>query len=222
MIVLVVWFRIMVMSAAVGNQSMEMTPIACHYCDLVQNLPDLSHRAKAHCLRCGALLVRAKVNTINRTLAWTIASLVLYFVAVSFPFLTMTISGIERQTALLTGIIEIYRQGLAWVAILVLVTCVVVPFMQMLGLLYVFLPLKFGQPLAWSKYVFRLFQHMQPWSMMEVFMLSILVALVKLSGMATIVPGLAVFAFALLIFSLAFAVTSVDPHLVWARLDQDR
>ena len=196
--------------------------MACHQCDLVQKIPPLSHRAKAQCPRCGALLVKTRVNTIDRTLAWTIASLVLYCVAVSFPFLAMKISGVERQTALLTGIIEIYRQGLVWVAVLVLVTCVVVPFMQMLGLLYVFLPLKFGQPFALSKPVFRLFQHMQPWSMMEVFMLSILVALVKLSGMATIVPGLAVFAFALLIFSLTFAVSSVDPHQVWARLDECR
>jgi len=209
-------------SSSAEERFTGMNPMACHQCDLVQQIPPVPDRAAARCPRCEAVLFRTRVNTIDRTLAWTIASLVLYCVAVSFPFLTLNISGIERQTSLLTGIVEIYQQGLVWVAILVLVTCVVVPFMQMMGLLYVFLPLKFGQSFELSKLVFRLFQHMQPWSMMEVFMLSILVALVKLSDMAMIIPGLAVFAFALLIFSLAFAVSSVDPHQVWAHLDDRR
>jgi paraquat-inducible protein A len=69
--------------------------------------------------------------------------------------------------------------------------------------------------------VFRLFQHVKPWSMMEIYMLGILIAMVKLGKMATIVPGLAVISFGLLIFVLNFAITSVDSHMVWERLGGD-
>jgi paraquat-inducible protein A len=69
---------------------------------------------------------------------------------------------------------------------------------------------------------FRLFQHVKPWSMMEIYLLGILVAIVKLGKMATIVPGLAVLAFGLLIFVLAFAISSVDAHMVWERLEQTK
>ncbi|PLX85057.1 MAG: paraquat-inducible protein A [Desulfuromonas sp.] len=196
-----------------------MHQTACHECDLLQHVPDLQPGASARCLRCGSLLFRHKADSINRTLAWTLAGMVLFLVAVTFPFLGMESGGIKRHTALLTGIMEIYRQGMLGLACLVLLTCVVVPLVQMIGLFYVYIPLKLNRRAPFAMQVFRLFQHLQPWSMMEVFMLGILVSLVKLGKMATIVPGLAVFAFALLIFALTFAVSSVDSHLVWERLE---
>jgi paraquat-inducible protein A len=68
--------------------------------------------------------------------------------------------------------------------------------------------------------VLRFFLHLQPWGMMEVFLIGILVSLVKVGKMATIVPGLAVIAFGILIFVLAAAMTALDPHLVWERLEK--
>lgn len=197
-----------------------MNQTACHECDLVQSVPGLSRGETARCLRCGSLLFRHKPDSIDRTLAWTLAGVVLFLVSISFPFLGMKSGGIERHTALLTGINEIYGQGMVGLAFLVLLTCVLVPLLQMLGLLYVFVPLKVNRRARFAVPVFRLFQHIQPWSMMEVFMLGILVSLVKLGKMATIVPGLAVFSFGLLIFVLTFAVSAVDEHLVWERLEE--
>lgn len=197
-----------------------MKSIACQKCDLVHQLPPLPARATVLCVRCGSVIFRSKLNSINRTLAWTIAALVLFAVAATFPFLGIRSGGIERQTALLTGIREIYQQDMFGLATLVLLTCVVVPLMQLGGLLYVFLPLKFNRRVPLATVCFRAFQQIQPWGMMEVFMLGILVALVKLSSMATILPEVALFAFGLLIFSLAFAVSSVDAHQVWERLEE--
>lgn len=201
-----------------ATSTMQQT--ACHGCDLIQGLPTLPERATARCLRCGSVLLRGKVDSINRTIAWTIAGMVLYLIAVTFPFIGMQTGGIERHAGMLTGIHEIYRQGMTGLALLVVLTCVVAPLAQMLGLLYVFVPLKFNRRARFAIPVFRFFQHIQPWSMMEIFMLGILVALVKLGKMATIVPGLAIFAFALLILALTFAVSSVEAHLVWQRLEE--
>lgn len=197
-----------------------MQSIACQKCDLVHELPPLPARATVLCVRCGSVIFRTKLDTINRTIAWTIAALVLFAVAITFPFLDIRSGGVERQTALLTGIREIYRQDMVGLATLVLVTCVIVPLMQLSGLLYIFIPLKFNRRIPFAAVCFRTFQQIQPWGMMEVFMLGILVALVKLSNMATILPEVALFAFGLLIFCLAFAVSSVDAHHIWERLEE--
>ena len=89
---------------------------------------------------------------------------------------------------------------------------------QMLGLLYIFIPLKLNVRVKYAIPVFRLFKHIKPWSMMEIYMLGILVSIVKLGKMATIIPGLAVIAFGILIFVLNFALSAVDEHMVWEKL----
>jgi paraquat-inducible protein A len=198
-----------------------MYQIACHECDLIHDIPPMPARAAACCVRCGSVLSRAQANSIDRTLAWTIAGLVLYVVAVSFPFLAMKNGPISNETGLLTGIQQLFNQGIIPLATLVLLTCVIVPLLQMLGLLYIFIPLKLNVRVRYAIPVFRLFRHIKPWSMMEIYMLGILVSIVKLGNMATIVPGLAVIAFGLLIFVLGFALSAVDEHMVWEKLGGD-
>ena len=196
-----------------------MHQIACHECDLIHNIPAMPSRAAAVCIRCGCVLFRSKNDSIDRTLAWTFAGLVLYIVAVSFPFLAMKNGPIFNETGLLTGIQLLFKQGIIPLATLVFLTCVLIPLIQMLGLLYIFIPLKLNIRVQYAMPVFRLFKHVKPWSMMEIYMLGILVSIVKLGKMATIIPGLAVIAFGLLIFVLNFALTSVDSHMVWERLE---
>ena len=195
-----------------------MHQIACHECDLIHDIPAMPSRAAAVCVRCGCVLFRAKTDSIDRTLAWTLSGLVLYVVAVSFPFLAMKNGPIGNETGLLTGIEFLYRQGIIPLAALVLLTCILIPLIQMLGLLYVFIPLKLNVRVKYAIPVFRLFKHIKPWSMMEIYMLGILVSIVKLGKMATIVPGLAVIAFGILIFVLNFALSAVDEHMVWEKL----
>lgn len=180
----------------------------------------MPERAAARCIRCGAILFRSKPNSVDCTIAWTVAGLILYAVAITFPFLAIKSGSILQQTGLLSGIQQLYQQGIIPLATLVLLTCVLIPLLQMLGLLYIFIPLKMNSRARFALPVFRMFQHFKPWSMMEIYMLGILIALVKLGKMATIVPGLAVIAFGLLIFVLNFALTAVDSHMVWERLGE--
>jgi len=198
-----------------------MHKIACHECDLVHDIPPMPERSSACCVRCGSVLFRAKKNSIDRTLAWTVAGLILYVVAVSYPFLAMKSGPIFQQTSLLSGVEQLFNQKIYFLATLVLLTCVVLPLLQLLSLLYVFIPLKLNLKSKFSIPVFRLLGQIKPWSMMEIYMLGILVSIVKLAKMATIVPGLAVIAFSVLIFVLAFALSAVDHHMVWERLEED-
>ena len=192
--------------------------IACHECDLLHRIQPLPDGTAAKCVRCGAVLYREKKDSLDRTLSLTIAGAVLFIVANTFPFLAMKKGGLVQQTTLITGIKGLYAQGMESLALLVLLTSILVPLAQLACMLYVLVPLKFNRVPRNLALVFRFLRSLQPWGMMEVFMLGILVSYVKLGKMATIVPGLALYSFVVLIFVLAGAAASLDPRIVWDKL----
>ena len=196
--------------------------IACHECDLIHRIQPLAEGTIASCSRCGAGLLRHKPNSLERTIALTFAGLILFVLANSFPFLAMKIDTQVQQSTLITGVKELYAQGMWEIALLVLLTTVVLPFVQLSSMLYVLLPIKFNRRTWMMVPIFRLLQKVQPWSMMEVFMLGILVSIVKLAGMASMIPGASLFAFLALIFVLAASMATLDPHLVWERVEVTR
>ncbi len=199
---------------------MTKSLIACHECDLLHRVQPLPDGGAARCVRCDALLYYQKKDSLDRTLALTIAGLVLFIVANTFPFLAMKSKGLVRETTLITGIKGLYHQGMEALALLVLLTSILVPFVQIAGMLYVLVPLKVNRVPRNLALVYRFLRSMQPWSMMEVFMLGILVSYVKLAKMAKIIPGLAIYSFVVLIFVLAGAAASLDPRIVWDRLGE--
>ena len=196
--------------------------IACHDCDLIHRINPLPAKGTANCIRCGAVLYKHKPDSLDRTLAFAIAGLILFILANSFPFLGLRIGAQIRETTLITGIYELYVQGMQVIAILVLVTTVLVPFTQMMCLFYILLPLKFGRLPKRLPRVFRFLQSIQPWSMMEVFMVGILVSVVKLAKMAKIIPGISLYSFLALIFVLTAMTVSLDAHLIWQKWDENR
>ena len=196
--------------------------IACHDCDLVHRIKTLPTKGAAHCIRCGAVLYKHKPNSVERTLAFAFAGLILFILANSFPFLGLRIGSQVRETTLITGIHELYVQGMQVVAILVLITTVLAPFIQMMCIFYVLLPLKFGRVPRRLPRVFRFLDSVLPWSMMEVFMVGILVSVVKLAKMAKIIPGISLYSFLALIFVLAAMSVSLDDHLVWEKWEEQR
>jgi paraquat-inducible protein A len=191
--------------------------IACHECDLIHHLKTLPPKGTANCIRCGAVLYKHKPNSLDRTLSFAMAGLILFILANSFPFLGLRIGAQIRETTLITGIYELYVQGMQVIAILVLITTVLVPFTQMMCLFYILLPLKFGRLPKGLPWVLRL-----PWGMMEVFMVGILVSVVKLAKMAKIIPGISLYSFLALIFVLSAMTVSLDAHLIWEKWETHR
>ncbi|MBI4791989.1 MAG: paraquat-inducible protein A [Deltaproteobacteria bacterium] len=209
-------------AAPVSGGTARQNVVACHDCDLLNRLP-AGTGATLVCVRCGAVLRKHRTNSIDRSLALTLAALILFIVSNSFPFLAMKSGGFVQETTLLTGVRELWKQELYGLSSLVLLTCVLVPLAQITGLLYILAPLRWNAgPAPHAVRVFRLVQDVAPWGMMEVFMLGILVALVKLGKMAIIIPGISVFSFCFLIFVMAAAFATLDPPLLWDRLDLRR
>ena len=193
--------------------------LACHECDLVHKVGDVPPGAGARCARCGAVLYRPKRDSLNRTLALAVAGVVLFVIANTYPFLGFKIGAQVRETTLVTGIYQLYAQEMATLAMVVVFTVVLVPAVHLASLLYILVPLQRGRVPRHLARVFALVQRLKPWGMMEIFMLGILVSVVKLAKMATIIPGVALYAFLGLIFILAAMAVTLDDHLVWDHIE---
>jgi paraquat-inducible protein A len=199
---------------------MEMdTLIACHECDLLYQRQPLPPDGTARCVRCGAVLYRRKQNSLDRVLALTVAGLILFVIANMYPFLTFRLEAQIQETNLITGVKELYQQGMWIVAGVVLLTTILMPLLELTGMLIVLVPLKLRRRPWKLALLFRAIRTLRPWGMMEVFMIGILVAAVKLVKMASIIPGTALYAFLILIFVLAASAAALDPHIVWKKLD---
>lgn len=196
--------------------------MACPDCDLLFRLGPIPEDAAARCGRCGGLLRRRRRRTIERTLALVLGAMVLFAVANAFPFLTFDLQGQETQTTLVTGVVDLWHQDKPELAALVFLTIFLAPLFQIALLLYLLVPLHWNRVPWQMAGAFRLLRRVEPWSMMEVFMIGILVAIVKLLDMATIEPGLALWAFILLFLLLSGAVASLDPQALWERAERAR
>lgn len=195
-----------------------MRLVGCHHCDSVAPEPDVPDGGAAICPRCGGTLFRRQSRTVEFTLSLTCAAAILFVVANSYPFLSFEMQGQVTRTTLGSGAIALWNQGLFAVAVLVFLTTILAPALQIGLLLYVLAPIHFHRPAPGAIAAFRFVELCRPWSMMEVFLIGILVAAVKLADMADIVPGIALYAFGLLIPILAGAAAFLDPEMVWREI----
>ena len=193
--------------------------VACPHCDLLQRLPDLAPGASARCARCDKELWRRREDSLNRTLALTLAAALLYVVANSVPMLGLTIVGREASTTVIGGAEHLWSNGQQVVAVLVLLTAVIAPALQISLMLAIVLGALRERPPRWVGTLLRRHPTTRTWSMIEVMMLGVLVALIKIADYATVIPGLALFTLGVLIFLLAGMQASFDPREVWERIE---
>lgn len=197
------------------------TTTTCHDCGLKQKLPEMPEGTKAICTRCGSVLFQKTKDTTQRTLALSIAGLILFAIANAYPFLSMQVEGRIQETTLATGVIWLFTNGMQGLSALVLFTSILVPLLQLIALIFILTPIQFGQLAPRTGKIFRTVRHLMPWSMMEVFLLGILVSMIKLGKMATIIPGTAMWAYTALILVIITAFSGLNPNDIWKRLPID-
>lgn len=196
--------------------------VACHDCDLLHRKQRLQPGQKAACSRCGAVLYRQKQNSLDRTLTIALAALILYILANVYPFMTFKLEGRIQDNTMLTGVFELAAGG-SWVLAGVIgFTSILAPLLHILGLLYVLLPLKWQRQPWRLASVFRVVEFLHPWAMLEVYLLGVLIAILKLSELATIELGLAFYAFIGLMLLTTMAAASLDADLIWESLEGER
>ncbi|MDD2988175.1 MAG: paraquat-inducible protein A [Zoogloea sp.] len=189
--------------------------IACHECDLLQTEPQLAPGETARCVRCGAFLARNPPDSLDRSLALTLAAAILYLIANIHPLVGLEMQGRRVEVTLFEAVQILWKSGVEPVAALVFITALLFPVLELLMFLLVLLPLRLGRVSPRLATFFRLVRSVQPWGMMEVFLLGMLVSLVKLSHLATVVLGTAFWATAALIVVLTLAARAFDTRLLW-------
>lgn len=208
-----------VMTSSYNQALSDPSLIACLHCDLLQRLPDLAPGASARCPRCDKELWRRREDSLNRTLALSLAAAVLYVVAQSVPMLGLTVVGREASTTVIGGAEHLWNDGREIVAALVLFTAVIAPALQIGFMLAVVLAARRERPPRWVGSLLRHHPTTRTWSMIEVMLLGVLVALIKIAELATVIPGLALFALGGLVFLFAAMQASFDPREVWDRVE---
>lgn len=192
----------------------------CDDCGLLQRLPPLPAHAIARCPRCASVLRRRRSEPTVRPFALAFAGLILMLIASREPFLDLRISGLDRQTTLITGPRELGIQGFLPLAVVVLATTLMAPTLRLLGILWVLAHLRRQPAPAYLARLFRWVELLKPWSMVEVFLLGVFVAYTKLVDIAQVTTGPALYALGGLMLVTAAVDSTLDPEAVWRRIDQ--
>lgn len=196
--------------------------IACHDCGLLQRISHIPEDGAARCCRCAAILRKRQrvkpAKSIEHTLALVITAMVLFIIANAFPIIRIQAEGHEMAATLFSCVVYLLTHDFPFLSGLVFLTSIGAPLMQLTGLLYLLLPLNFNRIPWHAALIYRLVRIISAWSMLEVLMLGILVSVVKLSAMATVIPGIALWTFGLLIFFIAAIVSALDTEMLWEQI----
>jgi len=194
--------------------------LACEVCRLVSRAPPPG--SDAHCPRCRAALHARKPASLARTWAFLIASMILYVPANTLPIMdTSSLFGTQRDT-ILSGVAFLWTSGSFVLALLVFFASIVVPLAKMLAL--VVLAGSVQLRAAWHPRtrtrLYRVIEFAGRWSMLDIYVVTILVALVQVNTLASIHAGPGAAAFGAVVVLTMFAAASFDPRLIWDALGE--
>lgn len=192
--------------------------LACPECDLLQSDSAMPRPRKALCARCGAVLYQRHDQGLSRTLALTVAALVLFALANAFPILSLELQGEHTDATLAGAVAALWSQNMQLVAALVLFTAILMPLAELAALAWLLVPLQLGWRAPHHGKVFRLLQLGNRWGMVEVFVLGALVSYVKLGHLANVETGIALWSFAALMLVMAAIEANFDPRDLWSHL----
>ncbi|MEM9122793.1 MAG: paraquat-inducible protein A [Pseudomonadota bacterium] len=196
--------------------------LACPYCDMLFERPALSEGQRVKCVRCHEVILERKDRSLERTIALMSACLLLYCVAVSFPFLSMERSGLTNQMSVIDAVLVLWQNNMPIPALIC--GC----FILLFPLIRIVLLLALGSLLhasdrtgSFHAPAFRAVHHLTPWTMSEIFMIGVIVSLVKVGKLADISIGPAFWAMAGLTVLFAMGTTSLCRDTVWSAIRRD-
>lgn len=206
----------------VSMTAAQASLINCTTCLLVSRVPHMPPQSFAKCSRCGAQLTHRKPNSLARTWALIIAAYILYVPANVYPVMTVISFGKGEPDTILSGVQSLIASGWWPLAILVFFASIIVPLIKLLGLTYLVVSVQYKSRRRPKQrtILYRITEAVGRWSMIDIFMISILVALVRLEAIATVEPGVGATSFAAVVVLTMFAAMSFDPRLIWDAREQ--
>lgn len=194
--------------------------LRCHGCELVLRLP--GHRARAlRCPRCGARVHARKPASLARTWALLIAAYVFYVPAMALPITRITTLGLTQEDTILSGVIYFVQSGEWPIGAVIFVASVFVPVLKLaiLTMLAVSVQRRWRWRPRDRTRLYRVTEFIGRWSMVDIYVVTLLVALVQVGAVAQIEAGPAAFYFAAVVVLTIFAANTFDPRLIWDALE---
>ena len=188
--------------------------VLCSECHTIHHHLD---EVRKKCSCCGADLHQRKPDSINRTLALLITSMILFIPANTMTIMNVTYFGRDDPSTIIGGVIILLQIGSYSVAFVVFVASIIVPLFKMIGILMILLSLKYRLNMTDRQRIrmFRFIEFIGRWSMLDIFVISILAALVNISGVAVITAGHAATAFGTVVVLTMLAANTFDTRLLW-------
>jgi len=198
-----------------SNTAASRNLAACHLCCKLADAD--SH----HCPRCGAPLHLRKNASIQRTLALLLTSCILYIPANLYPIMITEQLGTAEGSTILGGVILLIHHGAIPVALVIFLFSVMVPVGKLMAMFYLVWTVKRHSPVSARQRttMYQITEFVGKWSMVDVFVVAILVALVHLGGLLSIRPGIAALCFAGVVIVTMLAAESFDPRLIWDEME---
>ncbi|WP_319585334.1 paraquat-inducible protein A [uncultured Desulfobulbus sp.] len=205
----------------IATTAYQLGLVNCHDCHLLVEIPH-AHAALL-CPRCGAHLHLRKPNSLARTWALVCAAIILYIPANVLPMTITSALGSKQADTIISGVIYFMQNGSWEIAMVIFIASVFVPFVKLCILIFLVLSVRFRS--TWRPKdrtaLYRLTELVGRWSMVDIYVVTILVALVKLGAIATIEAGPAAVYFASVVVITMFAAESFDPRLIWDVIEED-
>ena len=192
--------------------------VACHECDLLMRKPHLALGEKAQCPRCGYELYAHRHNVVERSLALVIAALLLYVPANFLPIMQLNLLGQATQDTVWSGVVGLFDTGMQGIAVVVFLCSMGIPLLKLLCQLAVLLSIRLNIGRSYGLLIYRIYHHLKDWGMLEVYLMGVLVAIVKLADMAELSLGLGLTCFVSLLLVQVWLEVVMSPHQIWQAL----
>ena len=190
----------------------------CVHCGLTQEIPALASGAVARCSRCSSVVDHRSDVSLQNTLALALAGLILLLITNLYPMISLNAEGREQSMSMLTSARYFFEQDMYVLALLITLTCFVIPLFEMLALTYLLIPVMRGRLAPGAAALLRWTQVISPWGMLEVLLLGLLISMIKLIKLATLVPGIALWSTLGLVGVVLAISAQFNPHELWRRL----
>lgn len=205
-------------------RAMRGRHLTCHDCNLViDGEGDVPEGATLICPRCGAVVHHRKPNSIARTWALVIAALICYVPANLYPIMAITTLGTTSEDTILSGAAYLLHHGMWPLALIIFIASVFVPLAKLLSLMVLLVSVQRRwqwRPVDRTR-MYRITEAVGRWSMVDVYVVTILVALVHVGSLASIAARPGAFFFGAVVVLTIFAAESFDPRLIWDRMDSE-
>jgi paraquat-inducible protein A len=201
------------------NTRVDASTMACPDCDLLQHLPPLPRGTKARCLRCGSVLASRPGGPRDLPLALALAAVITFIIANVSPLMDLSVIGRTASTTIVGGAHQMWLEGEPIVSVLIAFCAVIAPGAYLSFMLILLIAARRTPPPHWVGEMLRWAHHFEMWSMLEVMMLGILVALIKIAELATVGAGIGMYAVFALIVLMPSILVTFDARELWDRVD---